>query len=118
MIDSILKYLSVITVAGAGISFAIGLVKYIDQRNREENTKRYELFRELIKQIAGTTGNPMTLQLASIYQLQAFKEYSFASIPILEFVRSQLVEDQNDRKDKRSEPISKAIDETLTALRK
>ena len=43
MLDSILKYLSIITVAGAAISFAIGLLKYLDQRKREERTKRYEL---------------------------------------------------------------------------
>jgi hypothetical protein len=33
MIDSILKYVSLITVAGAAISFAIGFWKYLDQRN-------------------------------------------------------------------------------------
>ena len=43
MIDEILKYISVITVAGAGISFVVGLIKYLDQRNREERTKRLEL---------------------------------------------------------------------------
>ena len=43
MIDSVLKYVSVIAVAGAAISFVVGLLKYLDQRNREERTKRFEL---------------------------------------------------------------------------
>ena len=48
MIDSVLKYISVITVAGAAISFVVGLLKYLDQRNREERTKRFELFPALM----------------------------------------------------------------------
>jgi hypothetical protein len=52
MIDSIIKYLSVITVAGAAISFVFGLVKYLDQRAREERTKRYELFHGLMRHIS------------------------------------------------------------------
>ena len=52
MLDEILKYISLITVAGAGISFVIGLIKYLDQRNREERTKRFELYHDLMRRIS------------------------------------------------------------------
>jgi len=51
MIDSILKYLSLITLAGAAVSFAFGFIKYMDQRNREERTKRFELFHGLMRRV-------------------------------------------------------------------
>jgi hypothetical protein len=48
MLDEILKYLSIITVAGAAISFVVGLFKYLDQRNREERTTRFKMFHDLM----------------------------------------------------------------------
>jgi len=58
MIDSVLKYLSLITVAGAAISFVVGLVKYFDQRNREQRTKRFELFHDLMGRISAQEQQP------------------------------------------------------------
>ncbi|TAM45627.1 MAG: hypothetical protein EPN61_05890 [Burkholderiaceae bacterium] len=58
MIDSILKYLSVLTVAGAAISFVFGFIKYLDQRNREERTKRYELFHDLMRRVSAQGEKP------------------------------------------------------------
>ncbi len=116
MIDSILKYLSLITVAGAAISFVVGLVKYLDQRNREERTKRYELFHGLMRRISAFgekegDGIPLTQQLAAIYELQQFKEYSYASIPILGHLRAFYAERQV------LPVLLKAIDDTLSALK-
>jgi hypothetical protein len=115
MIDDVLKYISVITVAGAAISFVIGLVKYLDQRNREERTKRYEIFHGLMRRVSAfgdksDEGIPLTQQLAAIYELKHFNEYVYASVPILEHLYSVYTERQ-------SPPVLlKAIEETLGAL--
>ena len=116
MIDSILKYLSVITVAGAAISFIVGFIKYLDQRNREERTKRYELFHDLMRRISAQgekpgDGLPLTQQLAAIYELQHFKEYSYAATPILEHIQTHFAESKS------AEPLLKAITSTLIELR-
>jgi len=116
MIDEILKYISVITVAGAGISFVVGLIKYLDQRNREERTKRFELYHDLMRRISAqgerpNEGLPLTQQVAAIYELQHFKDYAYASLPILEHLRAYFEE--------KKVPLIllNAIDETIKALR-
>ena len=116
MIEAILKYLSVITVAGAAISFVVGLIKYLDQRNREERTKRFELFHDLMRRVSakgdGTNETlPLTQQVAAVYELQHFKEYSYASIPILEHARTDFAEK------KAPGLLLRAIDDTLTSLK-
>ena len=116
MIDSILKYLSVITVAGAAISFIVGFIKYLDQRNREERTKRYELFHDLMRRVSAQgekpgDGLPLTQQLAAVYELQHFKEYAYAAVPILEHVQTHFAQS------KAAEPLLKAITATITKLR-
>ncbi len=113
--DDSLKYVSLITVAGAGISFVVGLVKYIDQRNREIRTKRYELYHDLMRSIAahGQDGHekiPLTQQIAAIYELQHFKEYAYASKPILRHLCDEIVSLKPPL------VIINAIDETIRAL--
>ena len=117
MLDSVLKYLSVITVAGAAISFVIGFIKYLDQRSREERTKRYELFHDLMRRISAQgskpgEGLPLTQQLAAIYELRQFAEYSYASVPILQHVRKHF-EEMNS-----PEVVLTAIDDTLSSLKR
>lgn len=90
--EAVLKYLSVISVAGAGIAFVVGLWKYLDQRAREERTRRFEVYHDLMRRISafeetGAEGLPLTQQCAAIYELQHFKDYSYASIPILTDLR-------------------------------
>ncbi|MDI1238208.1 MAG: hypothetical protein PSV26_12055 [Polaromonas sp.] len=116
MIDSILKYLSLITLAGAAVSFAFGFIKYMDQRNREERTKRFELFHGLMRRVsargdAAGEGLPLTQQLAAIYELQQFNEYAYASIPILEHLRTSFATSTA------SAPLLTAIDSTIAKLR-
>lgn len=116
MIDEILKYLSLITVAGAGISFIVGLIKYIDQRNRMERTKRFELFHGLMRSVAarGESASeklPLTQQAAAIYELQHFKDYAYASIPILEDLKKEF------EKKNAPELLHKAISDTINALK-
>jgi hypothetical protein len=114
IIDSVLKYVSLITVAGAAVSFVIGLLKYLDQRAREERTKRYQLLHGLMRHISAVgekadEGIPLT-QLAAVYELQHFKEYAYAATPILEHLRGFYVA--------RNAPavLLKAIDDTLLQL--
>jgi hypothetical protein len=115
MVDRILQYASIITVAGAGISFMVGFIKYLDQRNREERTKRFELYHDLMRRVAGKgegieKGLPLTQQVAAIYELQHFREYAYASLPILGHLRTEFA-------DKNPPPVfSSAIDETIKAL--
>jgi len=115
MIDEIIKYISLITVAGAGIAFVIGLLKYLDQRNREERTKRFELYHDLMRRISAqgerpNEGLPLTQQVAAVYELQHFKDYAYASLPILKDLRVQFEE-----KKVRS-ILMNAIDETIKVL--
>lgn len=119
MLDSILKYLSLITVAGAAISFGIGFWKYLDQRKREERTKRFELFHGLMGRVSAEAENsvhklPLTQQIAAVYELQHFKDYAYASVPILQHLRGVFV----DTKDPRASPLILAIDDTLIALKR
>jgi hypothetical protein len=113
--DRILQYISIITVAGAGISFVVGLIKYIDQRNREERTKRFELYHDLMRRVAAKgegadKGLPLTQQVAAIYELQHFKDYAYASVPILGHLRTELAA-------MNAPPfVLSAIDETIRAL--
>jgi hypothetical protein len=117
MVDSILKYLSLITVAGAAISFVWGLVKYLDQRNREERSKRFVLFHDLIRRVSGKvepgSGDfPLVAQVAAVYELQQFDEYAYASVPILEYLHKYFTE--NDQ----PPLLLQALDNTLKALRR
>ena len=116
MLEEILKYLSLITVSGAGISFIVGLVKYIDQRDREERNKRFEMFHGLMRSVAARGGLqgeilPTTQQAAAIYELQHFKEYSYASIPILEDLKKEFEEIDVHK------VLHKATNDTIAALR-
>ena len=116
MIDIVLKYVSLITVAGAAISFVVGLIKWLDQRKREERTKRFELYHGLMGRVSAVgdkpgEGIPLSQQLAAIYELQHFKDYAYASIPILDHLRA-------DYAARGSTPtLLAAIDNTLSALR-
>ena len=119
MLDQILKYVSLITVAGAAISFMIGLIKYIDQRNREERTKRFQLYHDLMRRVSARRERfddaslPLTQQVAAIYELQHFKEYAYASVPILEDFRAFL----NSKTEVSPALLLKAIYETIKPLK-
>jgi len=118
MLDLILKYLSIITLAGAAISFVVGLVKYLDQRNREERTTRYKLFHDLMGPIVARGERPneglaLSQQAAAVYELQHFKDYSYPSVPILQDMR-----DRWGNEPEIPRLLLRAIDETLEVLRR
>ncbi len=117
LIDTILKYLSLITVAGAAISFVVGLVKYLDQRKREERTTRFKMFHDLMGPIVARGERPneglaLSQQVAAVYELQHFKDYSYASVPILEDMRARWEKDRET-----PQLLLRAIDDTLKVLR-
>lgn len=110
-LDILLKYLALITVFGTAVASLLGLYKYLDQRKRDEKTKRYELFHDLMRIVSafGPQGTDVALtqQLAGIYELQHFPEYAFAIIPILERSRKMFKE----------EALLVAIDVTIDKMR-
>ena len=55
----------------------------------------------------------MPQQLAAIYQLQRYKQYAFASVPVLE----HLLKEMKEESDPRVADLNKAIDETIQKLR-
>lgn len=97
MLEIILKYTSLL---GAIISLLIGLLKYLDQRNREQSEKTFAAFHNMVCRAAGQRergGNlPFTQQLAAIYQLQKYKEYSYASIPVLKYMKEDFESKEED----------------------
>lgn len=114
--EDALKYLSLITLCGTAISFAIGLIKWIDQRSREEEQKRYEAFHKMVCIASGVdeTGRTVKMlqQIAAIYQLQAYKQYAFASVPVLELMQFEYGKTDDDR----SKYMEKAISKTMSSL--
>jgi hypothetical protein len=116
MLDNILKSSSLITVFISLITVVFGFIKYLDQRNREERTRRFELYHGLMRTVsafgkANDDSIPLTQQLAAIYELQHFNDYAYASVPILEHLREVYM--------KRECPsvLMRAIDQTLRTLR-
>lgn len=116
--EEILKYTSVIALAGAAISFMIGLIKWIDQRNREQLQKEYEAFHKMVCIASGVDESgrvvKMAQQVAAIYQLQVYKQYAFASVPVLELMRFEY---EHGNQDERSKHLFKALDTTIGALK-
>ncbi len=116
--QEVLKYVSQIALSGADFSFVIGLFKWIDQRNRDQEEKQYQSFHKMVCLASGTDESgraiKMVQQVAAIYQLQRYKQYAFASIPVLEL----LLYETGEARDSRLVHLKKAMDETLAKLRK
>ncbi|WP_369959960.1 hypothetical protein [Pseudomonas benzenivorans] len=115
--EEILKYASLITLCGAAISFMIGLIKWIDQRNREREQKHYDAFHRMVLIASGVDENGKTVkmaqQIAAIYQLQEFKRLAFASIPVLELMQFEY----GEANDPRANHMTKALTNTINALK-
>jgi hypothetical protein len=115
--ENILKYLTEITVSGAAFSFIIGLLKWLDERSRDREERQYQWFHRMVCLASGADESGRTIkmpqQLAAIYQLQRYKQYAFASVPVLE----HLLREIKDERDPRVDDLSKAINETIEKLR-
>ncbi len=118
--ESILKYISLITVCGTGISFVIGLFKWIDQRNREQEQKLYEAFHKMVCLASGVDDSGRTIkmvqQIAAIYQLQRYKQYAFASVPVLKLMQFEF--EQQKGKEPRASHMDQALQATIEELQK
>ena len=116
--ESILKYISIITLCGTAISFIIGLIKWIDQRNREQEQAQFTAFHKMVCIASGVDESgksvKMVQQIAAIYQLQAYKQYSYASVPVLKLLQFEF--DKSD--DPRSSHMEKALKKTIEVLSK
>ena len=116
--DIIVQYLSLFTLGGAAISFSVGLFKWIDQRNREQEQKRYEAFHKMVCLASGVDESGRTIkmvqQIAAIYQLQAYKQYAFASIPVLELMQFEY----SSQNDERAGFMENALSQTINVLSK
>ncbi|TOD60078.1 hypothetical protein [Vibrio parahaemolyticus] len=117
--DELLKYASLITLCGAAISFVIGLIKWIDQRNREQKQKQkqYEALHKMVLLASGVDESGQTIkmvqQIAAIYQLQSYKDFAFASVPVLEL----MLFEHGNQSDPRSDHLIKAIKSSIHALK-
>ncbi|EJC1449988.1 hypothetical protein MX535_004686 [Vibrio parahaemolyticus] len=115
--DELLKYASLITLCGAAISFVIGLIKWIDQRNREQKQKQYEALHKMVLLASGVDESGQTIkmvqQIAAIYQLQSYKDFAFASVPVLEL----MLFEHGNQSDPRSDHLIKAIKSSIYALK-
>lgn len=114
--EEILKYVSQITLSGAALSFVIGLIKWVDERNREREERHYESFHKMVCLASGVDESgrvlKMAQQVAAIYQLQRYKQYSYASVPVLQLLLFEMRGEQ----DPRLEHLTKAINETISKL--
>jgi hypothetical protein len=92
------------------------LWKWIDQRNREQEQKRFEAFHGMVCLASGVdqTGRvvKMAQQIAAIYQLQAYKQYAYASVPVLELLLYEI----DSANDTRVPHLQKALKETVALL--
>jgi len=118
----ILKYASLLALSGTAISFIVGLIKWIDQRNREQEQKTFEAFHKMVCRASGSDENKQTIsmaeQIASIYQLQKYKQYAFASLPVMELLKFEFDKMVDKKPDDRSAHLKKAIDSTIGVLSK
>jgi predicted Zn-dependent protease len=114
--EEILQYVSLITICGAAISFVVGFIKWMDQRNREQEQKQFEAFHKMICLASGIDESgksiKMVQQIAAIYQLQSYKRFAFASIPVLELLKFEFKKAHDDR----DTFMEKALQETIHAL--
>lgn len=120
--DELLKYATLITLAGAAISFVIGLIKWIDQRNREQEQKEHEAFHKMVCLASGRSQDgrnvSMVQQVAAVYQLQVYKKYAFASVPILDLMKCEFQKSIEKEPEIRAPHMFEAIDKTLASLSK
>jgi hypothetical protein len=116
--DEALKYLPLITVCvtvmGASATFLIGLLKWIAQRKAEQEQRQYEAFHRMVCIASGVdeTGRTikMVQQVAAIYQLQAYRQYAFAAVPVLQRLRFELSAPTDPRAGYLETALSKAIE--------
>jgi len=83
------EYLPYLTAIGSIIAFLFAAFKYLQTQRLAEKNKRFEQFHRVFEWVAGRTvdGKPLvdTQQAMAVYQLSEFPEYSYMSLPIIEY---------------------------------
>jgi hypothetical protein len=120
LLDLLLKYAAQLTLIGAAISFAVGLWRWLDQRNREQEAREHESFHRMVVLASGRSEDgkviSMNQQVAAIYQLKLYKRYAFASLPVLELMRDEFNQRVISDTDARSSHMYKALDDVIKSL--
>jgi hypothetical protein len=111
--EEILKNVPQIALIIGGL---FGFFQWLDQRNREREERQYQSFHKMVCLASGTDESgrqiKMVQQVAAIYQLQRYQQYSFASIPVLQLLLHELSEEQ----DYRLEHLKKALNSSIAKL--
>jgi len=92
-----LPYLTVIVTAG---SFLFAVFKYLHGQKESRKNKRFDQFRQVFEWVAGTSSNGIRLQdtqqAMAVYQLSEFPEYSYMSLPIINYYLINTKDDSDD----------------------
>jgi hypothetical protein len=111
--EEILKNIPQITLIVGGL---FGFFQWLDQRKREREEKQYQSFHKMVCLAAGTDESGRTIkmaqQVAAIYQLQRYKQYAFASAPVIQLILHEMSEENNPG----LEHLTKALNVTLEKL--
>ena len=114
--EEVLTKVTQVMLSGAALSFVIGLLKWIDERRREREERQYQSFHKMVCLASGTdeAGRiiKMPQQLAAIYQLQRYRQYAFAAVPVLQV----LLDDVGDAEDPRAPHLRRALKDTIAKL--
>ena len=114
----VLENIPLVTILGALIASIIGMFKWLDQRKREQEDKRFQAFHKMVLLASGVDEQGKTVKItqvvAAVYQLQKYRQYAFAAIPILEFMKAEYgsMSDLGSRRDL----VLNAIEETINKL--
>lgn len=99
------------------ISLAFSARKYVAQREKDQNSERFQTYHGLIKVISSgndSTGlMPLTSQIAFIYELRNYPEYAELSKTVLNTLREQW---KTNEKPEKFERLQMAINDTLTSI--
>jgi hypothetical protein len=112
--DDILKIAAfLVTIA----TFVAGLWRYIDSRNREDQTRKLHLYLDLMRLASAVTDDgkyavPLTQQLAAIYEIQHFPQFKYSILPILSHLRDFFA----TTKPPNYQLLTDAIDTTLSIV--
>jgi len=95
-----IEYLPYLTTLGSIVAFVFTVLKYIDSKKQQEKNERFKQFLKIFELVAGRTANGQPLvdtqQAMAIYQLSEFKEYSYMTLPIINYYLEQSKNESDD----------------------
>ena len=95
-----IEYLPYLTTIGSVIAFVFTVLKYLDSKKQQEKNARFKQFHKIFEWVSGRTaeGQPLvdTQQAIAIYQLSEFKEYSYMTLPIINYYLDKSKDEPDD----------------------